>query len=42
MCIIIKKNYSFKELKKTASISETPLSLLHVEECPFTGGYFGD
>lgn len=30
MCIIIKKNSSFKELKKIASMQETSFSLLHV------------
>lgn len=30
MCIIILKNYSFKELKKIASVQETSFSLLHI------------
>lgn len=39
MWIIILKNYSFKELKKIASIQETSFSLL---ECPFSQGLSRD
>lgn len=37
-----KKIYSFKELKKTASIRETSFSLLHIQEHPSTKGHSSD